>query len=100
MKLYLPIRVEIKPTNQRRIPAKDRIKLENKKGLSLTCGSCNQKILDEYMVLVDIKINESRGGQYRRYVVHEKCADKNTKMESNCKFCNKLWNSHFHNIDI
>lgn len=83
MKLYLPIQSEIKPDKQSRIPARDRIELEHKRGLNLYCGSCGKKILDDYMVSVDIRID----GRGKRYVVHEKCADKNVKIETNCKIC-------------
>lgn len=84
MKLYLPTQTEIKPDKQTRIPARERIELEHKKGLILRCGSCGEKILDNYMVSVDITIN----GYGKRYVVHEKCADKNVKIEKDCQICN------------
>ncbi len=84
MKLYLPIQTEIKPEYQARIPAKERIELEHKRGSKLRCGSCGKEIFDDYMVSVDITIN----GRRKRYVVHEKCADKDIKIETNCKICN------------
>lgn len=85
MKLYLPIQTEIKPSFQARIPARERIELEHKKGLKLRCGSCGKEILDDYMISVDIELD----GYGKRYVVHEKCADKNVKIEENCIICNK-----------
>lgn len=93
MKLYIPIQTEIKPDKQVRIPARERIELEHKKGLNLCCGSCGKEILDDYMVSVSIILN----GYGKRYVVHEKCADKNIKIEKDCKICNKLSNYPFNN---
>ena len=83
MKLYLPIQTEIKPDKQSRIPARERIELEHKKGLILYCGSCGKEILDNYMVSVSITTD----GYGKRYVVHERCADKNVEIETNCSIC-------------